>query len=123
MKQQYTVKVPTMIYIFTSNRFPNNMETRNALDISLRAFKVCSNDQHLKNKIRHFKIVFRDISDYPNWVTEQTTNKVKNQNKMPRLVQAKTSTEENEHLLMVRYNFKVAETRLKSLRNTYHTSE
>ena len=112
-----------MIYIFTSNRFPNNMETRNALDISLRAFKVCSNDQHLKNEIRHFKIVFRDINDYPNWVTEQTTNKVKNQNKMPRLIQAKTSTEENEHLLMVRYNFKVAETRLKSLRNTYHTSE
>ena len=30
-----------------------------------RAFRVCSNDQHLKNEIKHFKKVFRDINGCP----------------------------------------------------------
>ena len=33
-----------------------------------RAFKVCSNDQHLQNEIKHLKKVFRDINGYPNWI-------------------------------------------------------
>ena len=40
-----------------------------------RAFRVCSNDQHLENEIKHLKKVFRDINGYPNWVIEQTTEK------------------------------------------------
>ena len=40
-----------------------------------RAFRACSNDQHLENEIKHFKKVFRNISGYPNWVIEQTIEK------------------------------------------------
>ena len=47
-----------------------------------RAFKVCSNDQHLQNEIKHLKKVFRYINGYPNWMIEQTIEKVKNQNEM-----------------------------------------
>ena len=83
-----------------------------------RAFRVCSNDKHLENEIKYLKKVFRDISGYPNWVIEQTIEKVKNQNEMTRSTQVITKTEENEHLLMLPYKGKVGETTLKSLRNT-----
>ena len=62
--------------------------------------------------------VFREINGYPHWIIEQTVEKVKNQNEMPRSTQLKTNTEENEHLLMLPYKGKVGETTLKSLRNT-----
>ena len=62
--------------------------------------------------------MFRDINGYPNWVIEQTIEKVKNQNKMARSTQETTNIEENEHLLMLPYKGKVGETRLKSFRNT-----
>ena len=38
---------------------------------------MCSNDQHLKSQIRHLKKVFKNINGYPNWVIEQTIEKVK----------------------------------------------
>ena len=79
---------------------------------------MCSNDQHLKNEIRHLKKVFRDINGYPNWVIEQTIEKVKNQNEIVRSIQVITKTEENEHLVVLPYKGKVGETRLKSLRDT-----
>ena len=62
--------------------------------------------------------MFRHISGYPNWIIEQTTEKVKNQNEMPRPTQLKANTEENEHLLMLPYKSKVGETTLTSLRDT-----
>ena len=43
-----------------------------------------SNNQHLKHGINYVKKVFRDINGYPNWVIEQTIEKVKIQNKMAR---------------------------------------
>ena len=61
--------------------------------------------------------MFRDINGYPNWVIEQTIEKVKNQNEMTRSTQVTTNTEENEHLLMLPYKSKVGETTLKSLRS------
>ena len=61
-----------------------------------RVFRVCFNDQHLENKIKHLKKVFRDINDYPNWVIEQTIEKVKNQNKMAQSTQVTSNIEENE---------------------------
>ena len=98
--------------------FPNNMETRDATALVLRVFRVCSNDQHLENEIKHLKKVFRDINGYPNWVIEQTIEKVKNQNEMTQSTQVTTNTEENEHLLMLPYEGKIEETTLKSLRST-----
>ena len=47
-----------------------------------RGFKVCCNDQHLQNEIKHLKKVFRDINGYLNWITDQTIEKMKNENKM-----------------------------------------
>ena len=79
---------------------------------------MCSNDQHLQNEIKHLKKVFRDINGYPNWIIEQTIEKVKNQNEMPRPTLLETNTEENEHLLILPFNGKVGETTLTSLRNT-----
>ena len=61
--------------------------------------------------------MFREINGYPNWIIEQTIEKVKNQNKMSWSTQLKTNTEENEHLLMLPYKGKIGETTLKSLRN------
>ena len=62
--------------------------------------------------------MFRYINGYPNWVIEQTIEKVKNQNEIARSIQVTTNNEENEHLLMLSYKGKVGETRLKPLRNT-----
>ena len=83
-----------------------------------RAFRVCSDSKHLEKQIKHLKKVFRDINGYPNWVIEQTIEKVKNQNEMTRSTQVITNTEENEHLLMLPYKGKVGETTLKSLPST-----
>ena len=83
-----------------------------------RAFRACSNNQYLENEIKQFKKVSREINGYPNWVREQTIEKVKNQNKMTRSTQVTTNTEEYEPLLMLPYKGKVGETTLKSLRNT-----
>ena len=44
--------------------------------------------------------MFRDINGYPNWVIEQTIEKVKNQNEIARSIQVITKTEENEHLVI-----------------------
>ena len=79
---------------------------------------MCFNDQHLQNEIKHLKKVFRDINGYPNWIKEQTIEKVKSQNEMARSTQITSNTEENEHLLMSPYKGKVGETTLKSLLNT-----
>ena len=76
------------------------------------------NHKHLENEIKHLKKVFRDINGYPNWVIEQTIEKVKNQNEMTRSAQVKTNTGENEHLLMLPCKGKVRETTLTSLPNT-----
>ena len=86
--------------------------------LASRAFKVCSNNQHLENEIKHLQKVFRDINGYPHWVIEQTIEKVKNQNEMARSSQVTTNTGDNGHLLMLPYKGKVGETTLKSLRNT-----
>ena len=53
--------------------------------------------------------MFRDINDYLNWIIEQTIEKVKNLNEMPRSTQVTTNTEKNEHLLMLHYKCKVGE--------------
>ena len=114
---KYTVTVPTMTYIFTGSRFPRQHGNEGRY-IASRAFKVCSNDQHLQNEIKHLKKVLRDINGYPNWIIEQTIEKSKNQNEMTRLTQVTTNTEENKYLLMLPYKGKVEEATLKSLRNT-----
>ena len=54
----------------------------------------------------------RDINGYPNWIIEQTIEKVKNQNEMTWSTQLTTNTEENEHLLMLLCKGKVGETTL-----------
>ena len=77
-----------------------------------------SNNQHLKHGIKHVKKVFRDINGYPNWVIEQTIEKVKIQNEMARSTQITNNTEENEYLLPLPYKGKVGETTLKSLQST-----
>ena len=57
-----------------------------------RAFKVCFNNQHLQNEIKHLKKVLRDINGYSNWIIKQTIVKVKNRNEMPRSTQVTTNT-------------------------------
>ena len=72
----------------------------------------------MRNEIKHLKKVVNDINGHPNWIIEQTIEKVKNQNEMTRSTQVTTNTEENEHLLMLPYKGKVGETTLKSSQNT-----
>ena len=72
----------------------------------------------MKNEIKHLKKVFRDINGYPNWVIEQTTEKVKNQNEIAQSTQVTAKTVENKHLLMLLYTGKIGEKTLKSFRNT-----
>ena len=62
--------------------------------------------------------MLRDIHSDPNWIIEQTTEKVKNQNETTRSTQVTTKTEENKHLLMLPYKDEVGETTPKSLLNT-----
>ena len=74
---------------------------RDATDISFKSLQSVLQRPNLQNEIKHLKKVFRDINGYPNWIIEQTIEKVKNQNEMPRSTQVTTNTEENEHLLML----------------------
>ena len=57
-----------------------------------------SDDQHFQNEFKQLKKVFRDVNDYPNWIIEQTIEKVKNLNQMPQPIQVTTNTEkQNEN--------------------------
>ena len=120
-------EVETTVYLKSTNNdiylhwqlFSQTTRKRGALQtLDSGAFKVCSNDQHLQNEIKHLKKVLRDIHSYPNWIIERTIKKVKNQNETTRSIQVTTNTEENKHLLMLPYKGKVGETTPKSLRNT-----
>ena len=104
------------IYLHWQSFSPTTWKRGTLQTIVSRAFRVCCNDQH--NEIKHLKKVFRDINGYPDWVIEQTIEKMKNQNQVTGSTQVTTNTEENEHLLMLPYKGKVGETTLKSLRNT-----
>ena len=106
------------IYLHCQSFSPTKWKQGTLQTLVSRAFRVCSNDKRLENETKHLKKVLRDINGYPNWVIEQTIEKVKNKNEMTRSTQVKTNTEENEHLLMLPYKGKVGETTLKSLRNT-----
>ena len=61
-----------------------------------RAFKVCYNDRDLKKEIKHINNRLRDINGHPNWIIEQTNEKVKNQNKMTGPTQVTFNNEEKE---------------------------
>ena len=73
-----------MIYLYWQPFSQTTWKLATLQTLVLRAFGVRSNDQHLKNEVKHLKKVFREITGYPNWVMEQTIGKVKNQNKMTR---------------------------------------
>ena len=64
--------------------------------------------------------MFRDINDYPNCIIEQTIEKVKNLNQMPRSIQVTTNTEKKKKISCypIRVKQEKGETTLKSLRNT-----
>ena len=100
------------IYLHWQPFFPTTWKRGTLQTLVSRAFKVCSNDQHLQKEIKHLKKVFRDINRYPNWIIEQTNEKVKNQNEMTRSTPLTTNTEENKHLLLLPYKGKVGETTL-----------
>ena len=106
------------IYLYRQSFSPTTWKRGTLQTLVSKVCRVCSNDKHLENEIKHLKKVFRDINGCANWVIEQTIEKVKNQNEMTRSTQAITNTEENKHLLMLPFKGKVGETTLKSLRNT-----
>ena len=77
------------MYLHSQSSSPSTWNRGTLETLVSRAFKVCSNDQHLQNEIKQLKKVFRDINGYPNWIIEQTIEKVKNQNEMRRSTQLK----------------------------------
>ena len=66
------------IYLHFQSFSPATWKWRRLQTLVSRVFKVCSNDQHLQNGIKHLENVFRDINGYPNWIIEQTIENVKN---------------------------------------------
>ena len=111
-----------MTYLHWQSFSPTTWKRGTLQTLVSRAFKVCSNDQHLQNEIKHLKKVFRDINGYPNWVIEQTIEKVKNQNEMVQSTLETINTEENEHLLMLPYKGKVTKVFSKHFK-ICHTSK
>ena len=101
-----------MTYIFTGSCFPqqhgNNGRYRHQFQEPLKCAPTTNT----------FKKVFININGYPNWIIEQTIKKVKNKNEITWSTQVTSSTEENEHLLMLPYKGKVGETTLKNLQNS-----
>ena len=81
------------IYLHCQSFSPTTWKRGTLQTLVSRAFRVCSNDHHLEDEIKHLKKQFRDISGYPNWVIEQTIEKVKNQKEMARSTQVTTNTE------------------------------
>ena len=74
---------------------------RDATDISFKNLQGVLQRPNLQNEIKHYKKVFRDINGYPNWIIEQTIEKVNNRNEMPQSTLVTTNTEKNEPLLML----------------------
>ena len=66
---------------------------RDATDISFKNLQGVLQRPNLQNEIKHLKKVFRDISGYPNWIIEQTIEKVNNRNEMPQSTLVTTNTE------------------------------
>ena len=83
------------IYLHWQSFSPTTWKRGTLQTLVSRAFKVCSNDQHLQNEIKHLKKVFRDINGYPNWIIEQTIEPLKNINQMPRSTQVTTNNGKN----------------------------
>ena len=81
------------IYLHWQSFSPTTWKRGTLQALVSRAFKVRSNDQHLQIEIKYLKKVFRDINGYPNWIIEETIEKVKNQNEMPRSIQVTTNNE------------------------------
>ena len=67
--------------------------------------------------------MFRDINGNPNWITEQTIQKVKNQSKMAQPTKVTNKTEENECLLFLPYKGKAGEAKLKHLQSTLKSTK
>ena len=66
---------------------------RDATDISFKNLQGVLQRPNLQNEIKHLKKVFRDINGYPNWIIEQTIEKVNNRNEMPQSTLVTTNTE------------------------------
>ena len=81
------------IYLHWQSFSPTTWKRGTLQALVSRAFKMFSNDQHLQNEIKHLKKVFRDINGYPNWIIEQTIEKVNNRNEMPQSTLVTTNTE------------------------------
>ena len=56
------------IYLHWKSFFTTRWKRGTLQSLVSRASRVCSNDQHLENEIKHLKKMFRDINGYPNWV-------------------------------------------------------
>ena len=56
------------IYLHWQSFSPTIWNRRTLHTLVPVALKVCSNDQHLKNEIKHLKKVLKDISGYSNWI-------------------------------------------------------
>ena len=54
------------IYLHWKSFSPTTWKRGTLQTLVSRAFRVCSNDKHLENEIKHLKKVFRDINGYPN---------------------------------------------------------
>ena len=60
------------IYLHWQSFSPTTWKRGTLQTLVSRAFKVCSNDQHLQNEIKYLKKVFRHINGYPDLMIEQT---------------------------------------------------
>ena len=58
------------IYLHWQSFSPATWKRGTLQTLVSRAFRVCSNEKHLENEIKHLKKVFRDINGYQNWVIE-----------------------------------------------------
>ena len=56
------------IYLHWQSFSPTTWKQGTLQILVSRAFKVCSNNRHLQNEVKHLKKAFRDINGYPNWI-------------------------------------------------------
>ena len=56
------------IYLHRQSFSPTRWKQGTLQILVSRAFKVCSNNRHLQNEVKHLKKAFRDINGYPNWI-------------------------------------------------------
>ena len=108
------------IYLHWNSFAPKKWKQGTLRTLILRAFTICSNDEHFKNEIYYLRKAFTKTNGYPNWFFDQVYNNITQERNIEQNIETRDggSTETSETVLLVPYQGEVGDNILKSIKKT-----